>query len=184
MATKSYSLQKISNPVIRYFLYKLGKKYDLSRNFPPFSQKPHQNDVLKFFNHRCCYCLNKIDIKNFDFDHLIPINRTSGGLHAWGNLAPACKSCNKLKSEMTWDIFMDYLFFNSKHSSHKNPKINKRYFSNEYSFESRKNKINLFIKKYKYKPEIDQIKIEADNLYSEIKAITEALIIEKIERIN
>jgi hypothetical protein len=42
----------------------------------------------------CAYCGDR----RLDEDHLIPRNRASGGLHAWGNAVPSCKSCNSAKS--------------------------------------------------------------------------------------
>jgi hypothetical protein len=31
----------------------------------------------------------------------MPINRASG-LHAWGNIVPACKTCNDIKRHLPW----------------------------------------------------------------------------------
>ena len=48
----------------------------------------------------CIYCGSK---KLIEIDHTIPINR--GGRHSIGNLVPACRSCNRGKSDfliMEW----------------------------------------------------------------------------------
>ena len=31
------------------------------------------------------------------------MNRTAVGLHAWGNIVPACKLCNDAKAGNAWD---------------------------------------------------------------------------------
>src|SRR5438445_8889606 len=39
-------------------------------------------------------------------DHLIPTNKTSLGLHAWGNIVPACADCNGKKQGSDWRDFI------------------------------------------------------------------------------
>lgn len=37
---------------------------------------------------------------------MVPRNRASGGLHAWGNVVPSCRECNRKKGGTPW---RDYL---------------------------------------------------------------------------
>lgn len=47
--------------------------------------------------HRCQYCGGQAD----SIDHVIP--RSRGGLHAWDNVAAACRPCNLRKRDRTPD---------------------------------------------------------------------------------
>ena len=48
-------------------------------------------------DHRCQYCGNTAD----SIDHILP--RSRGGLHAWENVAAACRPCNLSKRDRTPD---------------------------------------------------------------------------------
>lgn len=50
--------------------------------------------TLDVFDHRCAYCLLKVD--HPQMDHVIAISR--GGSHTADNVVPACGRCNKRKS--------------------------------------------------------------------------------------
>ncbi len=45
------------------------------------------------FGHLCAYCRQRVD--RLEQDHIVPLVR--GGLHAAGNIVPACRSCNATK---------------------------------------------------------------------------------------
>lgn len=45
---------------------------------------------------RCAYCRTRIAWQKTEWDHIIPIAR--GGSHGIGNLAPACRECNRSKA--------------------------------------------------------------------------------------
>ncbi len=45
------------------------------------------------FGHLCAYCRQRI--ARLEQDHIVPLVR--GGLHAAGNVVPACRSCNAAK---------------------------------------------------------------------------------------
>jgi hypothetical protein len=39
-------------------------------------------------------------------DHLIPMNKTSLGLHAWGSVVPSCQDCNAKKQGKEWHAYL------------------------------------------------------------------------------
>ncbi len=101
------SKSHISNSAIRIFLQDVGKFYDEARGFEPFVPKIAQKDeLLDYFNHQCCICGTQIDRKSLSKDHLIPMNKTSLGLHAWGNVVPCCSPCNNEKQQKPWQDFI------------------------------------------------------------------------------
>lgn len=62
-------------------------------------------------NGRCAYCGTKIELKNMQVDHVIPMEfyelyQTNGfDLDTMDNYLPACRSCNHYKSTMTLEKF-------------------------------------------------------------------------------
>lgn len=67
---------------------------------PP--QGPSHSDVLRRWEElelwSCTYCDRSFTEKVVaEIDHIIPLAR--GGLHEWSNLAPACRDCNRDKSD-------------------------------------------------------------------------------------
>lgn len=62
-------------------------------------------------NGRCAYCGTKIELKNMQVDHVIPMEfydlyQVKGfDLDTMGNYLPACRSCNHYKSTMTLEKF-------------------------------------------------------------------------------
>ena len=100
------SKSDISNSAIRIFLQNVGKFYDEVRQFDPFVPKVGQKDeLLEFFEHKCCYCSEAITRITLSQDHLIPMNKSFLGLHAWGNVVPCCKNCNNEKQQRPWEEF-------------------------------------------------------------------------------
>ena len=101
------SKSDISNSAIRIFLQDVGKFYDEARGFDPFGPKVSQKDeLIDFFKYECCFCGAEINRKSLSQDHLIPMNKTSLGLHAWGNVVPCCQSCNNEKQQKPWQEFI------------------------------------------------------------------------------
>ena len=101
------SKSDISNSAIRIFLQDVGKFYDEARGFESFGPKVAQKDeLLEYFNHECCFCGASIDRKSLSQDHLIPMNKSALGLHAWGNVVPCCSSCNNEKQQKPWLQFI------------------------------------------------------------------------------
>jgi 5-methylcytosine-specific restriction endonuclease McrA len=150
------SKSDISNSAIRIFLQDVGKFYDEERGFEPFVPKVAQkNELLKFFDNKCCFCGTAIDRKSLSQDHLIPMNKSSLGLHAWGNVVPCCKSCNNEKQQKPWANFI------------KNK-------AGDFSAE-RTERINKFVASKKYDPSLNLHKY-ADNLYEDIGEVAMTLI--------
>ncbi len=101
------SKSDISNSAIRIFLQDVGKFYDEVRGLEPFGPKVAQKDeLLTFFNNECCFCGAPIDRRSLSQDHLIPMNKTALGLHAWGNVVPCCSPCNNEKQQKSWRQFI------------------------------------------------------------------------------
>jgi hypothetical protein len=104
----SRSRYDIANSAIRIFLQDVGKFYDEARGFIPFGPKVQQvAELLSFFNSQCCYCGTKIDKASVSLDHLIPMNKTALGLHAWGNVVPCCHACNNEKQQKSWQNYLN-----------------------------------------------------------------------------
>lgn len=100
------SKSDISNSAIRIFLQNVGKFYDVTRGFEPFGPKKSQKEeLLSIFDYKCCFCSKSLTVKTLSQDHLVPMNKTSLGLHAWGNIVPCCKDCNSEKQQKPWRQF-------------------------------------------------------------------------------
>lgn len=98
----------LSNTAIRMFLHRVGIAYDAARGFPPFKAAgPEWDAVLKHFESGCAYCGEHLTAETLVQDHLIPTNKESLGLHAWGNVVPACEKCNGLKHHREWTDFLE-----------------------------------------------------------------------------
>ncbi|WP_406324036.1 HNH endonuclease [Streptomyces niveus] len=69
---------------------------------------PSHRDVLRRWEEMeawsCTYCDRPFGLMVvLEVDHIRPM--AAGGLHEWSNLAPACRECNRLKSDQdveTW----------------------------------------------------------------------------------
>lgn len=150
------SKSDISNSAIRIFLQDVGRFYDLERGYDPFGPKVAQKDeLLRFFDYGCCFCGEKIDKNTLSQDHLIPMNKTSLGLHAWGNVVPCCKGCNNEKQQKSWESFTNF-----KAGSEANKRIKR---------------IKDFVACKNYDPSINLHEF-ADNLYEDIGEVSMTLI--------
>jgi hypothetical protein len=67
----------------------MGTAYDEERGLAVYDGKGHFAQVREFFGQRCCYCGDELVSGRVAQDHLVPMNKTSLGLHAWGNVVPA-----------------------------------------------------------------------------------------------
>ena len=94
MAQRSKS--DVSNAALRIFLQRVGAYYDHARGLEEYrSQRPQKQRLLEFFKYGCCYCGSELNLESMCEDHLVPMNKDALGLHAWGNVVPACNACNK-----------------------------------------------------------------------------------------
>ena len=150
------SKSDIANSAIRIFLQDVGKFYDEARGLEPFGPKVRQKDeLLDFFSYQCCFCGTNIDRKSLSQDHLIPMNKSSLGLHAWGNVVPCCKDCNNEKQQRPWHEFLQ-----SKAG---------------VEAESRRQLIEEFVRSKNYDPTLN-LHEYADNLYSDVGEVAMTLI--------
>ena len=152
-------ISDVSNFAVRIFLQKMGEAHDRSKDFSPYSKKDFK-EVKEYFNNECCFCGN--DQIKLTGDHLVPINKTSLGLEAWGNIVPACSDCNSQKHSKDWVSFL----LNVSGSLGK----------------QRQKRIEEFIAKYQYSPDVDAIRIAVEELYEESGAIVLELIRLKTSR--
>jgi hypothetical protein len=151
----------ISNFAIRAFLQKVGEAYDTARKFEPFKPTIIQwKETLFFFENKCCYCNAILKPNDTTKDHLIPLNKESLGLHAWGNVVPCCGYCNRQKHSQNWNSFL-------------------RIRSNTTTYNGRKKKIRAFQRKYHYDPNLQQhtnLRTIAANLYEDVGEVSMTLI--------
>jgi hypothetical protein len=95
-------------------------------------------------------------------DHLVPINKSQLGLHAWGNIVPVCKDCNSKKADEDWKTYL-----------------------NEVSTViagARETRLKLFIRSYRYEPDLTPIGDAVEELYEESGEIIDKLIALKLSR--
>ena len=150
------SKSDISNSAIRIFLQDVGKFYDEARGFESFRPKVAQKDeLLEYFNYECCFCGDTIDRKSLSQDHLIPMNKSALGLHAWGNVVPCCSSCNNEKQQKPWQQFIR--------------------FKAGINAEERIKRIQDFVTSKNYDPTLNLHEF-ADNLYEDIGEVAMTLI--------
>ncbi len=146
----------ISNFAIRAFLQKVGTAYDTARQLEPFKPTARQwNQVLDFFDESCCYCGSVLKKDATTKDHLIPLNKESLGLHAWGNVVPCCRECNAVKHNENWGTFL------RSRSGRK--------------YDVRLRRIRAFQRKYRYSPRLN-IQTIASNLYQDVGEVAMTLV--------
>ena|SRR5690348_7017270 len=154
----------IANTALRIFLQEMGAAYDVEREFTPYgSSKGDLNTIRDFFKGRCCYCDVELAPGMVAQDHLIPMNKTGLGLHAWGNVVPACDSCNARKHGGDWKDFI--IERAGAHAAERHARM------------------KAFLEHYKYSPTHD-LRVVAEELYEEVGAIAMTLIDSKVKRVH
>lgn len=154
----------IANTALRIFLQEMGAAYDEERGLPAYDGGKHFLTVRKFFGERCCYCGAALLGERVAQDHLIPMNKTSLGLHAWGNVVPACQDCNAKKQGKEWHAYL---------VRRAGPEAAERY-----------ERVTAFVANYKYAPDPSELRSVAEELYAEIGSIAMTLIATKIKRLR
>lgn len=94
-----------ANVVVRAILKRWGKAHDLAFRGSIFGRL-EKAEVLARFDSACAYCATPIRDRSCDWDHVIPMSRSRGGLHVYGNLVPCCKECNGSKLACDWREFL------------------------------------------------------------------------------
>ena len=126
------------NRIVRLFLQEAGRRYDLNRGLTPYSAMT--DDLKERFGNACAYCGVPFSEVSLVEEHLVPINRSSAGLHSWGNIVPACRECNRLKADHPWD---------------RHPRLN----------EARRAVIRDYIDEFHYAPNVKELLNVLDKLY-------------------
>jgi 5-methylcytosine-specific restriction endonuclease McrA len=155
------SFSDIPNRYTHILLQEAGAVYDEARGLPPIRRltlrkgttevaanyNHHVDTVFTFFSGACAYC----GAPKVDEDHLIPRNRTSGGLHAWGNVVPACKLCNQTKSSSLWTEHLGRLVLEGVVSSSEAA--------------DRANAIRAMVAHFGYAPQVSKLLPVVEDLY-------------------
>jgi hypothetical protein len=154
----------ISNTALRIFLQELGAAYDQERGLQAWNARTHFPTVKQFFGGRCCYCGAEFGPgAPANQDHLIPMNKVDLGLHAWGNIVPACAPCNNARQRTDW---RDYIIERAKADAHE-----------------RHSRVQEFLSEYRYQPAF-QLRDVAEELYEEVGEIAMTLINAKMKRLR
>lgn len=154
----------IANTALRIFPQDMGAAYDQERGLEPYAGGKHFMTVREFFGDRCCYCGDELVANRTAQDHLIPMNKTSLGLHAWGNVVPACQDCNAKKQGREWHAFL---------VARAKEKTAERY-----------ERVTEFIQHYRYAPDPNDLRDTAEELYEEVGSIAMTLIGAKVKRVR
>lgn len=142
----------------------MGAAYDQERDLAPYRGGPDLARIVDFFDGRCCYCDAEFaEGRRPVQDHLIPMNRTALGLHAWGNIVPACQICNAKKQGRDWKDFII-----ERAGAHA---------------QERHRRVTELIREYDYRPSLDLSDV-AGELYDEIGSISMTLIQAKVKRVR
>ena len=164
MATVPRGRADIANTALRIFLQQMGAAYDEERGLPPYQGTRHFSEVRAFFDERCCYCGADLQPNRVAQDHLIPMNKVSLGLHAWGNVVPACQDCNARKQGREWHAYL---------VQRAGADASERY-----------QRVTEFVAKYKYAPDLTDLREVAEELYAEVGSIAMTLAEMKVKRVR
>ena len=157
MAQRSKS--DISNAALRVFLQQVGAFYDRERGFDEYrSYKSQKLQLLEFFNKSCCYCGSELSGSTMCEDHLVPMNKDALGLHAWGNVVPACIPCNKKKHFGAWPSYLRDACRGDKEL-----------------LVLRTDRIVTFLEQYRYEPKLN-LRAIAGNLYEDVGEVAMTLV--------
>lgn len=153
------SKSDVSNAALRIFLQRVGAFYDQARGLEEYrSQRPQKQCLLEFFKHSCCYCGTELTLETMCEDHLVPMNKDALGLHAWGNVVPACNACNKKKHFGSWPTYL--------HAACRGDKD---------LLVLRSDRITAFLDRYGYEPKL-RLREIAGNLYEDVGAVAMTLV--------
>ena len=139
MPIRSYS--DVPNKIVGLYLQEVGAEYDRARGFKPYTRATPE--ILARFDGGCAYCGGLFEAE----DHVVSKNKEQLGLHAWGNIAPACKKCNNLKRYRNWSALIDEVAMSPAEA------------------ETRKARIIAMQTEYHYAPAIDALRVEVEALY-------------------
>ena len=150
-------------PHLSEALQDFGAAYDEMRGLERYVKSKHFPEIRAWFDGRCCYCGLELSASQAVQDHLIPLNQSGLGLHAWGNVVPSCATCNAIKLGRPWRDVVE----------ERGGKAVIR----------RRKRIEDFVEHHRYAPPFDLREATAD-LYAEVGNVAMALIRTKIDRIR
>lgn len=89
------------------------------------SDKDAFEQALEHFSNKCLYC--DIDGKQVMLQADFLWTQNEGGVHKFGNIVPACPTCNSTRNNMSWELFLkgDYIKSKGKSDKEINDKIKK-----------------------------------------------------------
>lgn len=101
MATskKNHHIANTKNSVIRSILNKISENFDLLTS-------DTEKNIKKYFNNKCAYTGKPLKSNDIHFDHLIPCNKTYGGLYLPGNLVITSSAINLRKGGKSFQEFI------------------------------------------------------------------------------
>lgn len=70
-------------------------------------KKEERENIYNKYNGRCAYCGSKIEYKDMQIDHVVPLR--IGGKDEISNMLPSCRSCNHYKATLDIEGFRKYL---------------------------------------------------------------------------
>lgn len=146
----------VANYAVRVFLQRAGERYDRARGLKPFIRDSSAHvTIAQFFDGRCPYCDTALSTGSASEDHLVPINKTDVGLHAWGNVVLACSTCNGKKHHGDWRTYVRSIS------------------STNEDFARRSSRIESFQREYAYAPGAGLADL-AEALHAEVPTLIEA----------
>jgi len=154
----------IANTALRIFLQEMGAAYDEERELTPYNGAKDFGTVRQFFGERCCYCNADLEVGRTAQDHLVPMNKTSLGLHAWGHVVPACQDCNAKKQGWEWHAYLVERAGEAAAERYK--------------------RVTEFVAEYGYTPDPTDLRDTAEELYAEVGDIAMTLVKAKIKRVR
>ena len=92
------------------------------------------------------------------------MNKTSLGLHAWGNIVPACQDCNAKKQGREWHAYL---------VARAGADASERY-----------QRVTEFVSHYKYNPDLTHLRDVAEELYAEVGTLSMTLVTMKVKRVR
>ncbi|MGN7702428.1 HNH endonuclease [Cellulosimicrobium sp. 22601] len=145
MGLRSFS--DVPNRIVRLYLQEAGRQYDANRGLPRFGSMTRA--LIARFESCCAYC-GEPGLRLVE-EHLVPINRDAVGLHAWGNIVPACRPRNDIKAGKPW-------------STH--PKLDA----------ARRTAIATYVAEYAYAPNVTELRAVVEKLYALADSQTRSLV--------
>ncbi len=106
---------------LRSALKKRSKEYEVQFDITLIELR---HMILKAYGRKCCYCKDKLLVKNMVCDHKVPLS--CGGPSTQDNLEMICKRCNTRKGPLTAKEYRVLVLWLKKQSKHFRDYINRK----------------------------------------------------------